>query len=118
PAWLANTFASVLRGGGRHALAARVLALAWFVFPILAWLLAEAFGMGLAGIGAAFAAVFWVASLAMGAAVLRGGAGFVPVLRMRPRAALFQRILSVGLIACALAALANLTTILVTSQLA
>jgi hypothetical protein len=59
PAWLANTLASVLRGGGRHALAARVLGGMWVVFPVLSWWLAERVGMGLAGIGAALAAVSW-----------------------------------------------------------
>ena len=118
PVWLANTLASVLRGGGRHALAARVLALAWAAYPPLAWLLVEPFGAGLAGLGIAYAAVFWAAAVAMGVVVLRGGAGFAPVLRLRPCRALFARILSVGLVACLLAALANLTTILVTAQLA
>ncbi len=117
PAWLANTLASVLRGGGRHALAARVLSLMWIAFPVLAWTLAEPAGMGLAGIGAALAAVSWAAALAMAWVVLRGGAGFVPVLRVRPSRALFTRILSVGLVACALASVANLTTILVTTEL-
>lgn len=118
PAWLANTLASVLRGGGRHALAARVLVLGWAAYPPLAFLLAEPLGMGLAGIGAAFAAVFWVAAGVMGLVVLRGGAGFAPRLRVRPSGAMFSRILSVGLVACGLATVANLTTILVTAQLA
>ncbi len=87
PVWLANTLASVLRGGGRHALAARVLGLMWVAFPLLSWLLAEPMGMGLAGIGAALAAVSWAAALAMVVVVARGGAGFVPVLRMRPSGA-------------------------------
>ncbi|MXP63423.1 multidrug transporter MatE [Roseomonas sp. M0104] len=118
PAWLANTLASVLRGGGKHALAARVLALAWLAYPPLAWALAEPLGMGLPGLGAGFAIVFWAAALVMAAVVLRGGAGFTPTLRVRPQATLFRRILSVGLVACALATIANLTTILVTAQLA
>jgi Na+-driven multidrug efflux pump len=118
PVWLANTLASVLRGAGRHALAARVLVLAWAAQPPLAWLLVEPMGMGLAGIGAAFALVFWVAAAAMGVVVLRGGAGFVPRLRVMPRAALFGRILAVGLVASLLAVIANLTTIFVTAQLA
>jgi Na+-driven multidrug efflux pump len=118
PAWLANTLASVLRGGGRHALAARVLLGGWVAYPPLAWAFAEPLGMGLAGIGAAHAAVFWVAALAMGVVVLRGGAGFAPRLRVAPSGAMFGRILSVGLVACGLAAIANLTTILVTAQLA
>jgi Na+-driven multidrug efflux pump len=118
PAWLANTLASVLRGAGRHALAARVLVLAWAGYPPMAWLLAEPAGMGLAGIGAAFALVFWIAAAAMGAVVWRGGAGFRPQLRLMPSGAMFSRILSVGLVACALAAIANMTTIMVTAQLA
>ena len=117
PAWLVNTFAAVLRGGGQHALAARVLVLLWIAFPLLAWALAEPAGMGLAGIGASFAAVNAVAALAMGAVVNGGGAGFAPVWRLRPSRALFARILAVGAVACALAAIANLTTILVTAQL-
>jgi len=117
PAWLANTLASVLRGGGRHALAARVLAGMWIAFPIVSWWFAEPLGMGLAGIGAGLALVSWGAALAMAWVVIRGGAGFVPTLRVRPSGALFYRILSVGLVACALASVANLTTILVTAQL-
>ncbi|MFC3123846.1 MATE family efflux transporter [Pseudoroseomonas globiformis] len=118
PAWLANTLASVLRGGARHGLAARVLALAWAGFPLLGWLFAEPLGFGLAGLGIGFAAAFWIAAVAMAIVVLRGGAGFAPRLRIRPESALFGRILRVGLVASALAALANLTTILVTAQLA
>lgn len=118
PAWLANTLGSVLRGGGRHALAARVLAAAWAAYPPLAWLLVEGIGLGLPGLGMAYAAVFWAAAVAMGVVVLRGGAGFVPQLRIAPQRAMFARILSVGLVACALALVANLTTILVTAQLA
>ncbi|NKE48148.1 multidrug transporter MatE [Roseomonas frigidaquae] len=118
PVWMTNTLASVLRGGGRHALAARVLVLAWLALPPTSWALAEPFGMGLAGLGAAMALVFWVATLAMGLVVLRGGAGFVPRLRMRPQAAIFGRILSVGLVASGLAVVANLATILVTAQMA
>lgn len=118
PAWLANTLASVLRGGGRHALAARVLVMAWAVYPVLGWVLAEPLGMGLAGLGAAFGGVFLLASLGMAVVVLRGGAGFVPTLRIAPSVAMFWRILSVGLVACVIATVANLTTILVTAQLA
>jgi len=117
PAWLANTLASVLRGGGRHALAARVLAGMWILFPVLAWWFAEGLGMGLAGIGAGLAVASWAAALMMAWVVMRGGAGFVPTLRVKLSGALFHRILAVGLIACALASVANLTTILVTAQL-
>lgn len=118
PAWLANTLGSVLRGGGRHALAARVLAASWAAYPPLAWLLVEGIGLGLQGLGIAYAAVFWAAALAMGVVVLRGGAGFVPQLSAAPRKEMFARILSVGLVACGLALVANLTTMLVTAQLA
>ncbi|MBP0447093.1 multidrug transporter MatE [Roseomonas sp. SSH11] len=118
PVWLANTLASVLRGGGQHGLAARVLLLTWLAYPLLAWALAEPAGMGLPGIGAALAAVFIGASLVMGWAVLQGRAGFQPTLRLRPSRTMFWRILSVGLVACALAGVANLTTILVTARIA
>ncbi|WP_043832231.1 MATE family efflux transporter [Muricoccus aerilatus] len=118
PVWLANTLASVLRGGGQHALAARVLLLTWAAYPPLAWALAEPLGMGLPGIGAALAAAFLASTLVMGAAVMRGRAGFRPVLRLRPSGAMFWRILSVGLVASLLAGVANLTTILVTARIA
>ncbi len=117
PAWLSNTLASVLRGGGRHALAARTLALAWLAYPLLSWLLAEPAGLGMTGIGAAFAGVFTIATVSMAIVVMRGGAGFVPNLRTPVSRPLFTKILSVGATACALAAIANLTTIVVTAQL-
>ncbi len=118
PAWLANTLASVLRGGGRHALASRVLSLAWLAYPLLAWALMEPAGLGLKGAGMAFAAVMAAAAVGMAAVVVRGGAGFVPHWRVRLQGALFGRILSVGLVACAMATIANLTTILVTARIA
>ncbi len=118
PAWIANTLASVLRGGGKHGLAAMVISVQALVFPPLAWLLMEPLGMGLRGLGLAFALSQIGAGLSMAAVVLRGGAGFHPTLHVRPRRDLFIRILSVGAIACAMAALANLTTILVTARIA
>ena len=60
----------------------------------------------------------WGATLGMAIVVLRGGAGFTPNLRVPLQLALFKRILSVGLVACAMATIANLTTILVTARLA
>jgi len=116
PFWLTNTLASVLRGGGRHGLAARVLVAAWGCYPALAWACMEPLGLGLVGGGIAFGAVFWVAALVMGAVVVRGGAGFAPVLRVRPSGRLFWRILSVGLVASTLAMIANLTIIMVTAR--
>lgn len=118
PVWAANTLASVMRGGGRHALAARVLVFSAVAYPPLAWLLMEPLGQGLVGAGMALAITQAVAALALGILVIRGGAGFHPHLRTRLRADLFRRILSVGLIASLLAVIANLTTILVTAQLA
>ncbi len=118
PAWLANTLASVLRGGGRHALASRVLLVGWLAYPPLAWVLMEPAGLGLKGMGIGFALVMTAASLGMAAVVMAGGAGFRPTLRIRLRRELFGRILSVGLVACAMAALSNLATILVTARIA
>jgi Na+-driven multidrug efflux pump len=118
PAWWANTLASVLRGGGRHALASRVLLAAWLAFPPLAWALMEPVGLGLKGAGMAFALAMAAAAAVQAVVVLRGAAGFVPELRVRPQRALFWRILSVGLVACAMATIANLATILVTARVA
>ena len=50
--------------------------------------------------------------------VLRGGAGFIPDLQRASVVALFRRILAVGLVASTLAAIANLSTILVTARIA
>jgi len=66
----------------------------------------------------AYALVNATAALAMLVVVLRGGAGFVPDLRVAPSLTLFRRILAVGLTASMLAAIANLTTILVTARIA
>ena len=117
PAWLANTLASVLRGGGRHALAARVMLLTSLAYPPLAFVLVESAGMGLAGLGLAYALTMSAATLGQGIVVLAGGAGFSPTLRVAVQAALFRRILAVGLVASALAMVANLTTILVTARI-
>jgi Na+-driven multidrug efflux pump len=118
PIWLANTLAAVLRGGGRHAIAARVLTLAWLGFPLFGWLFAEPLGMGLTGLGVGGAIAFWLAAVAMAAIVWQGAAGFRPRLRVRPDRGFFRRILSVGLYACAMAVLANVATIGVTRLLA
>ena len=117
PVWLANTLASVLRGAGRHALAARTLTVMWLVFPALAWLLAEPAGLRLAGIGLAFALVSWVSALVLFVTVRAGAAGVWPDWRQRLGWPNFRRILEVGAIACLLAAVANLATITVTAQL-
>ncbi|HYF07646.1 MAG TPA: MATE family efflux transporter [Acetobacteraceae bacterium] len=117
-AWMANTLGSILRGGGRHALAARGIVGAWIAYPPLAWALMEPLGLGMAGLGIAFALTMTAAAAVMAVVVFRGGAGFVPSLRTPLRAALFRRILSVGLVACAMATIANLATILVTARIA
>ena len=117
PTWLANTLASVLRGGGRHALAARALVLTGLAYPPLAWVLMEPAGFGLPGAGMAYAITMTVAAVAQGWVVLAGGAGFQPQFRLRLSGALFARILSVGLLACLMATIANMTTILVTARI-
>ena len=117
PVWLANTLASVLRGGGRHALASRSLILAGLASPILSWVLMEPLGQGLKGAGMAVALCFSVSAVTMARLVARGEAGFVPRFRARISGALFHRILAVGLTASMMAALANLTTVLVTARI-
>ncbi len=117
PAWWANTLASILRGGGRHGLAARILALSWLVYPALGWLLAEPLGGGLAGVGAAFAITNIIAAAVMLQVVRQGHAGFHPSWRLRPSRELFMSILRVGAVASGLATLSNLSTVIVTSQL-
>ena len=117
PAWWTNTLASVLRGGGQHALAARILALQWLAYPALAWALAGPAGMGLAGVGAAYAVVNMAAAVVMLRLVQRGCAGFQPSWRAPPAWVMFRSILQVGAVASGLALLSNLTTIIVTSQL-
>jgi Na+-driven multidrug efflux pump len=107
----------VLRGGGRHGLAARVLVVTWTAIPVLSWVLAEPLGLGLTGLGLALAIVSWAAAGVMAVVVLRGGAGFPTQLRGPVSAALFKRILAVGAIASTLALISNLTTLLVTAQL-
>jgi putative MATE family efflux protein len=118
PIWLANTLASVLRGGGRHALSARIMLVTTLAFPPLAWALMEPIGMGLPGAGLAMALTQAAAAVAQGVVVMQGRAGFQPRLRVPLQGALFGRILSVGLVACAMATVANLTTILVTARIA
>lgn len=115
--WWGNTLASVLRGGGQHGLVARVLVITSLATPALAWALAEGVGLGLAGIGLAFALMSWASALVMAVLVRRGAAGFMPRWRLRPSWTMFSRILAVGAIASALALLANLSTLLVTAQL-
>lgn len=117
PAWMANTLGSILRGAGKHALAARVLNFAWLAYPALGFILAEMLGLGLIGLGLAFALCFWVAAGVMAKVVFSGAAGFTPDLRVKLRWAAFRRILAVGAIACTLALIANLATILVTARL-
>ena len=69
------------------------------------------------GLGLGFGIAMWGAAIAMGWVVATGAAGFRPSLRVPFRLAIFRRILAVGAVACALAMVANLTTILVTAQL-
>lgn len=100
-------------------LAARNLALQWLALalPLLAWAFAEPLGFGFTDVGAAFALANAVAAAAMLRVVRQGQAGFVPNWRVRPQRGLFARILQVGAVASGLALMANLTTLIVTSQL-
>lgn len=99
-------------------MASRVLSVGGFASPVLAWFLMEPCGFGLKGAGMAVASVFIVSAAVMAVPVMRGAAGFTPTLRSRPNGAMFARILRVGLVASMMAAIANLTTILVTAQIA
>ncbi len=115
--WWSNTLASVLRGGGQHGVVARVLSAASLATPPLAWALAEGAGLGLAGIGLAFALLSWASAWVMAVLVRAGRAGFMPRWALRPSWALFERILRVGAVASFLALLGNLASMLVTAQL-
>ena len=119
--WLSGTLAALLRGARHMRLPAFVLSVAWLAEPALGAVLM--FGvdgwiapMGLPGMGLAYAIVFVGASAVLLVAVLRGAVGFAPAWRVPIRRELLMRILSVGAVASAMAALANLTSILVTAQ--
>ena len=123
--WLSGTLAALLRGAGHMRLPAVVLSVAWLAEPVIGWGLMFGVGpaaapwiapMGLPGMGLAYAVVFAGASLVLLVNVLRGGVGFAPAWRVPVRRELLMRILSVGAVASAMAALANLTSILVTAQ--
>ena len=117
PAWLVNTLAAILRGGGQHRIVGGLMVTAWMALAALMPLFALIFDLGLAGIGFAQALVFSIAAWLMWQKVQRGAAGFVPDLKLRLQSGLFKKILSVGLVACGLALMANLTTFWVNSQL-
>jgi putative MATE family efflux protein len=111
--WLANTLGAVLRGAGNMRLPANIMLAAWGFDAALSITLLTGTSLGIAGAAIAYVATFLLACIAMIAAILKGGAGFVPSLRVRLDPDLFRRILSVGLVASAMAAIANLTTVLV-----
>jgi putative MATE family efflux protein len=113
--WLANTLAAALRGAGNMRLPALIMAGIWAVDAALSAVLVLGTDLGIAGAGLAYVVSFALATAAMGAAVLRGGAGFRPSFRAPLDPTLFGRILSVGLVASAMATVANLTTVLVTA---
>jgi Na+-driven multidrug efflux pump len=72
-------------------------------------------GWGLAGAAIAYLVAFAVAAGSMAFVIARGGAGFVPDARAPLRWALFHRILGVGVVATAMATIANLTVVLMTA---
>lgn len=113
PAWLANTWASVLRGRGEMRAPARILAACWLAQPPLSAALMAL--IGLPGAGLAYALCFAGAATALGARVFAPGSGLAPRLAGPVSGALFRRILGVGLPATAMAALANLTTLTLTA---
>ncbi|WP_439578069.1 MATE family efflux transporter [Elioraea sp.] len=113
--WLANTLAAALRGAGNMRLPALIMLGVWAVDAPLSAALILGTDLGIAGAGIAYVVSFALATAAMGAAILRGGAGFRPSLRAPLAARLFGRILSVGLVASVMATIANLTTVLVTA---
>ncbi len=116
--WLVNTQAAILRGTGNHAMPAWVISLGWCVQPVLAWFLMEVCGLGLPGAGWATCIVFGVNCMIMWIAIRGGAAGFVPDLRVKLSGALFWRILAVGAVASVMAAISNLTIILMTRLVA
>jgi Na+-driven multidrug efflux pump len=116
PAWLANTWASVLRGMGEMRAPARILAACWLAQPIASAVLMAV--MGLPGAGLAYALCFAGAAAALGARVFAPRQGAAPRFAGPFSGALFRRILAVGLPATAMAALANLTTLIVTALVA
>lgn len=113
--WLANTLGAVLRGAGNMRLPALIMVVGWAFDAALSIFLLTQTRLGIAGAAIAYVLTFLASCAAMVIAILRGGAGFVPSLRARLDGALFKRILSVGLIASMMAAIANLTTIFVTA---
>jgi len=118
PAWLVNTCAAILRGGGQHRIVGRLMVAAWLVLCLLMPLFSLVLDFGLAGLGLAQALVFSVAAWLMWQKLRTGQAGFFPDLTIRVQLVLFKKILAVGLIACGLALIANFTTFLVNARLA
>lgn len=117
--WLVATLASVLRGAGVMAMPARLIAIAWLVQPVLGAALMFGFGplpaLGIVGLPVAYCIVFAVTAGVLLRNVMAGGCGFVPRLHGPLRGELFMRILSVGVVASAMATLAVLTTVVVTA---
>lgn len=119
--WLANTFASVLRGTGNMATPAAVLiltslmqiglsgalTLGWGPFPVL----------GIRGPAVALVSAFTTATLIMGLILASGRAGVrLRLAGIRMEASLFADILKVGALACGNAVL-TIGTVLVVTRL-
>jgi len=119
--WLANTFASVLRGTGDMTTPAGVLIGTSLLQIALSGALTLGWGplpaLGIRGPAVALVSAFTIATLMMGAILLRGRAG----VRLRLRGigldpALFADILKVGALACGNAIL-TIGTVLVVTRL-
>ncbi len=121
--WLANTFASVLRGTGNMAVPARILIAASVLQVALSGALTLGWGpfpaLGVRGPAAALVIGFGVAALVMGGAVVAGRDGVrLRLAGIALQAELFRDILKVGAVACGNALLTIETIVIVTRLVA
>jgi len=121
--WLANTFASVLRGTGNMAVPARILIAASVLQVALSGALTLGWGpfpaLGLRGPATALVIGMSVAALVMGGAVVAGRGGVrLRLAGIALQAELFRDILKVGAVACGNALLTIATIVIVTRLVA
>jgi Na+-driven multidrug efflux pump len=120
--WLANTFASVLRGSGNMRLPGVVLVLTSACQMALAGALTLGLGpfpmLGIRGPAVALVACFSAAALVLGAHVARAHVAGLRVAGLALRRTHFREILKVGAVACGLAFLTIATVLVVTRLVA
>jgi putative MATE family efflux protein len=120
--WLANTFASVLRGSGNMRLPGVVLVLTSVCQMALAGALTLGLGpfpvLGIRGPAVALVTCFGAAALVLGVHVARAHAAALRVAGLGLRRAHFREILKVGAVACGLAFLTIATVLIVTRLVA